>query len=370
MIIRSNLLNQSKTRGFLLLGLISTSYFGIAGATNLGLASIGYPIKQSITSHSSQSLQIAQKKDTEVTLVSFAVTKAAHDAIIPKFVAKWQKEQNQTVRFKQSYGGSGSQTRAVIDGLPADIVHLALASDTEKLVKAKLIVPGWQSRVSNQGIVSKSVVTIVVRQGNPKGIKAWEDLAKSGVKVITADPKTSGVAKWNFLALWNAGLASGGETKAKQFVTNVFKNVPILAKDARDATDIFYRQGQGDALLNYENEILLADQKIADLPYITPTNNNISIDNPIAVVDRNVEKHRVKTIAEAFVRFLYTPEAQREFAKAGFRPVNSTVSKEFASKFPKITKLATIDSFGGWDAAERKFFANGALFDQIQKQIR
>lgn len=314
--------------------------------------------------------KIAQRKDVELTLVSFAVTKAAHDAIIPKFVAKWKKEQNQTVRFKQSYGGSGSQTRAVIDGLPADVVHLAIGSDIERLVKAKLVSSDWNTPALKNGIVSRSVVTIVTRKGNPKGIKGWADLAQPGIKAITADPKTSGVARWNFLALWNAGLASGGEAKAKQFVTTIYKSVPILAKDAREATDIFYRQGQGDVLLNYENEVLLADQKIADLPYIIPRDNNISIDNPVAVIDKNVDKSGTRAVAQAFVKYLYSPEAQREFAKAGFRPVNSVVAKEFASKFPKITKVATSGSLGGWDAIQSKFFADGALFDQIQNQKR
>ena len=317
----------------------------------------------------SDSQLIAQNKNVEITLVSFAVTKAAHDAIIPKFVQKWKKETGQNVTFKKSYGGSGSQTRAVIDGLQADVVHLALAADTNKITQAGLINPGWEKEVPNNGIVSKSVAAIVTRAGNPKGIKNWSDLGKSGVKVITADPKTSGVARWNFLALWNAGLKSGGESKALQLVTNVYKNVPILAKDAREATDIFYKQGQGDALINYENEILLADQRIADLPYIIPS-VNISIDNPIAVVDKNVDKHGNRKVAEAFVKYLFTPEAQKEFAKIGFRPVNSAVAGEFASKYPRINQLATIQDFGGWDAVQKKFFAAGGTFDRIQSQIK
>jgi sulfate/thiosulfate transport system substrate-binding protein len=195
------------------------------------------------------------KKEVELTLVSFAVTKAAHEAIIPKFVAKWQQEQGQTVTFKQSYGGSGSQTRAVIDGLEADVVHLALALDTQKIEQAGLIQPGWEQKVPNGAIVSKSVAALITREGNPKGIKNWSDLAKDGIKLITADPKTSGVARWNFLALWNAAIkADGNEAKATEFVTKVYQNVPILTKDAREATDVFIKQGQGDALINYEND--------------------------------------------------------------------------------------------------------------------
>jgi sulfate/thiosulfate transport system substrate-binding protein len=312
----------------------------------------------------------ANKQNVELTLVSFAVTKAAHEAIIPKFVEKWKQEHNQTVTFKQSYGGSGSQTRAVIDGLPADIVHLALAGDTEKIQKAGLIEPGWEKEAPNNAIVSKSVAALVTRQDNPKGIKTWADLAKDGVKLITADPKTSGVARWNFLALWNSVIKTGGdEAKAIDFVTKVYKNVPILARDAREATDAFFKQGQGDALINYENEIILAQQKGEKVTAIIP-DVNISIDNPIAVVDKNVDKHGTREVAEAFVKYLYTPAAQQEFAKLGFRPVDETVAntKEVADKFPKVKTLGTVKDFGGWTTIDQKFFADGGVFDKIQSQ--
>ncbi|MFK0732105.1 MAG: sulfate ABC transporter substrate-binding protein [Gloeotrichia echinulata GP01] len=312
----------------------------------------------------------AKKDNVEITLVSFAVTKAAHEAIIPKFVDKWQQEHNQTVKVKQSYGGSGSQTRAVIDGLEADVVHLALAGDTQKIEKAGLIQPGWEKEVPNNAIVSKSVAALVTRPGNPKGIKTWADLGKDGIKLITADPKTSGVARWNFLALWNSVIKTGGdEAKATEFVTKVYKNVPILAKDAREATDAFFKQGQGDALINYENEIVLAEQKGEKVTYIIP-DVNISIDNPIAVVDKNVDKHGNREVAEAFVKFLYTPEAQQEFAKVGFRPVDETVAqtKAVADKYPKVKNLGTVQDFGGWDAVQNKFFAEGAIFDQIHSK--
>jgi len=312
----------------------------------------------------------ATKDNIELTLVSFAVTKAAHEAIIPKFVEQWKKDHNQTVVFKQSYGGSGSQTRAVIDGLEADVVHLALSGDTSKIEKAGLIQPGWEKEVPNNGIVSKTVAALVTRSGNPKGIKTWEDLAKSGVKLITADPKTSGIARWNFLALWNSVIKTGGnEAKATEFVTNVYNNVPILTKDAREATDTFVKQGQGDALINYENEIILAQQKGQKIDYVVP-DVNISIDNPIAVVDKNVDKHKTREVAEGFVKYLYTPEAQQEFVKFGFRPVDETLAqtKEVTDKFHKVKTLGTVADFGGWEAIDKKFFADGGLFDKIQAQ--
>lgn len=307
-------------------------------------------------------------KTVELTLVSFVVTKAAHEQIIPKFVEKWKKERNQTVLFNRSYGPSGSQTRAVIDGLEADVVHLALALDINKIEKAGLIQPGWEKEAPNNAIVSKSVVAIVTRPGNPKNIKTWEDLAREGVSLITADPRTSGVARWNFLALWNSAIKAGkNEAQALDFVTKVYKNVPILARDAREASDIFFKQEQGDALINYENEIILAAQRGKQLPYIIPE-VNISIDNPIAIVDKNVDKHGNREVAEAFVQYLFTPEAQQEFAKIGFRPVNASVAenKEFSEKYPAVKNLATVQEYGGWEKIQKKFFADGAIFDQIQ----
>jgi sulfate/thiosulfate transport system substrate-binding protein len=316
---------------------------------------------------------LAKSKDIEVTLVSFAVTRSAHEAIIPKFVEKWKQEKNQNVSFKRAYGGSGSQTRAVIDGLDADIVHLALALDTQRIEKAGLIAPGWEKEFPNNGIVSKSVAALVTRPGNPKNIKTWSDIGKEGIRVITADPKTSGVARWNFLALWNSVIKTGGdEKKALDFVTTVYtKNVPILARDAREASDAFFKQGQGDVLINYENEVILARQKGEQVNYFIP-DVNISIDNPIAVVDKNVDRHGNREVVEAFVNFLFTEEAQREFAKVGFRPTNDTVAqtKEIKDKYPSVKTLGTVENFGGWSKVQKQFFADGAIFDQIQSKAR
>ncbi|MCU0543527.1 MAG: sulfate ABC transporter substrate-binding protein [Oscillatoriaceae cyanobacterium Prado104] len=308
-------------------------------------------------------------KDVELTLVSFAVTKSAYDRIIPGFVAKWKRENNQNVKISQSYGGSGSQTRAVIGGLEADVVHLALEFDTDRIQQAGLIKAGWEREVPNNGIVSKSVAALVTRPGNPKKIQGWADLAKPGVKVITANPKTSGVARWNFLALWGSVTRTGGnEQQASNFVSQVYRNVPVLPRDAREASDTFYKQNQGDVLINYENEILLARTQGENEPYIIPQ-VNISIDNPVAVVDKYAAKHGTTKVAEAFVKYLYTPEAQREFARVGFRPVNATVAQEFSGKFPRIGRLFTITDLGGWNAVQNKFFADNAMFDRIQSSL-
>ncbi|MBD2438601.1 sulfate ABC transporter substrate-binding protein [Nostoc sp. FACHB-110] len=309
----------------------------------------------------------AGTSDVRLKLVSFSVTKAAHDQIIPKFVAKWKQEHNQNVTFEQSYGGSGAQAAAVIAGSQeADIVHLALPLDVNKIQQAGLIKAGWENRAPRNGIVSKSVAAIVTRAGNPKGINTWQDLAKDGVTLIAANPKTSGIAIWEFLAFWGSVTLTGGdETAALNYVTQVYKNTPILTKDAREASDLFFQKNQGDVLINYENEIALAENNGTKLPYTVPQ-VNISIDNPVAVVDKNVDKHGNREVAAAFVDFLYSTEAQREFAKLQYRPVNPTVTQEVAAKHPPINTLFTAQDLGGWDLIQNKFFNNGAIFDQIQ----
>ena len=305
----------------------------------------------------------------KVTLVSYAVTQSAYEQIIPKFTKQWQEKTGQTVIFEQSYGGSGSQTRAVVDGLEADIVALALALDTKKIEKAGLIDPGWEGELPNDSIVHKSVVALVPRNDQVK-ITGWSDLTREDIQVITANPKTSGGARWNFLALWGSVTQAGGtEQKAQTFVEKVFSNVPVLPKDAREASDVFYKQGQGNVLLNYENEVILAKQKGEESRFIVPTDYNISIDNPVAVVDKNVDKHGNREVAEAFTQFLFTPEAQREFAKVGFRPVDPTITKEFEAQYPPIKNLFTAKDLGGWTKIQEVFFEDGAFFDKMQSKI-
>lgn len=303
-----------------------------------------------------------QKKDVEITLVGYAVPKPAHDLIIKKFVAKWQQEHNQKVTFKQTYGGSGSQTRAVIDGLPADVVHLALGGDVNKLAQASLVAKDWDKKLPNNAIVAKSVAAIITRQGNPKNIKSFADLARPDVKWVTANPKTSGGARWNFLALWNSAIKAGGnEAKATEFVTTAFKNVVVQPKDAREATDAFAKQGQGDALLNYENEILFAKERGQSLDYVVP-DVNVSIDTPVAIIDKNVEKHGNREVVEAFAKYMFAPESQAEFVKLGYRPA-ATISDP---RFPQVKTLSTIAEYGGWSDFQKKFFEDGGVYDKIE----
>lgn len=343
----------------------SAKAFTLLFASGLGLSLLLPACAPSASNTTASPASNQSQEPAELTLVSYAVTQAAYEKIIPAFTAKWKAEHNQDVTFDQSYGGSGSQSRAVASGLEADVVALALAPDITKIEKAGLIEPGWETEAPNNSIVTKSVAALVTREGNPKGIKTWADLSKDGVEVITANPKTSGGARWNFMALWGSVTKTGGdEAKAKEFSSQVFANVPVLPKDAREATDVFFKQGKGDVLINYENEMILAEQNGEKLPYTVP-DVNVSIDNPVAVVDENVDKHGTREVAEAFVEYLSTPEAQREFVKVGFRPVDPTVAQEVADQYPTIKTLFTAEEMGGWDTIDQQFFADGSAFDQV-----
>jgi len=306
----------------------------------------------------------------QILLVSYAVTKAAYDKIIPLFQADWKKKTGQNVTIKTSYGGSGSQTRAVIDGLEADVVGLALGGDVIKIQEAGLIDKGWEKENPNNSIITNSVVAFFVRPGNPKKIKTWKDLDNKNVDVVTANPKTSGGARWNFLGLYGSVTQTGGSAAdAKKYLTTVYKNVDVLPKDAREATDTFVKRRQGDVLLNYENEAILA-KKAGEwtVPYKLPS-PNILIEGPIAVVDKNVNKHGNRKVAEAFTRFLYTPAAQKAFVNNGFRPVTAEGKAYARGKFQPIDTFK-VDAFGGWTKVNKTFFRNGGLWDQIFSKSR
>lgn len=311
----------------------------------------------------------AAPQNVEITLVSYAVTRGAFEKIIPKFAEEWQTKTGQTVTIEQSYGGSGSQTRAVIDGLKADIVALALAGDIQKISEAGLIEAGWEAESPRDSMITNSVIAIVPRDPNLK-ITDWSQLADKSIKVITANPKTSGGAKWNFLGLWSTVAQSGGsEAEALAFVENIYKNVPILPKDARESSDVFYKQGQGDVLLNYENEVILANKEGQNQPYTVLTDKNFAIEGPVAIVDQIVDKRQTREVAEAFVAYLFTPEAQRIFAESGFRPTDPAIAAEFAAEYPPIEQLSTVKDLGGWQEVDSKFFKDGAIFDQILSKI-
>ncbi|QHU82184.1 sulfate ABC transporter substrate-binding protein [Microcystis aeruginosa NIES-298] len=320
---------------------------------------------------------IGSKPEVKLNLVSFSVTKAAHDQIIPKFVEKWRKEHNQKVIFQRSYGGSLAQADDVIAGKQeADVVHLALPLDVMRISQAGLINRGWEDRVPRRGVVSHSVAAIsrservatVTRAGNPKKIQSWADLAREDVTVLSADPKTSGIAIWQLLALWGSVTQTGGEPQqAWDFVRRIYQKIPTLARDAREASNAFFQEGKGDVLVTYENEVILAARNQPDTNYLVPP-VNISIDNPVAVVDRNVDKHGTREVAEAFVNFLYSEPAQQELAKLGYRSVNPFVAKDEGLQFPPIKTLFNAQDLGGWTLIEKEFLANNGIFEQIKNQ--
>lgn len=309
----------------------------------------------------------ANQGEVRLNLVSFSVTEAVYQQIIPKFVEKWKKEHNQNVIIETSFGGSVAQTDEIIAGKQeADVVHLALPLDVIKLAEAGLVNKDWQIRFPRRGIVTQSVATIVTRKDNPKNIKTWADLAKEDVNVLSANPQTSGIAIWQFLGLWGSVTQTGGEPEqAQQLVTKVYQKIPNLVQDARTASDLFFKEGQGDVLVTYENEEFLANKSQPDTSYFIPP-VNISIDNPVAVVEKNVNKHGNREVAEAFVDFLYSQEAQQEFTQFGYRSVNPFVAIATESKFPPIETLFNAQDLGGWPLIEKEFFAKGAIFDKIR----
>jgi sulfate/thiosulfate transport system substrate-binding protein len=301
----------------------------------------------------------------EITLVSNSVSKAAYQQITDKFAEEWhRKHPRQYVSFNQSYGSSGAQTRAVIDGLEADVVALALQPDVAKIQKAGLIKAGWESEFPNGSVVAKTVAAIITQPGNLKNIQSWADLTQPGLKIVTTNPKSSGAARWTFLAIWG-GLPQATEAE----IQKVYQNAIVLAKDAREASDVFFKQGQGDVLITYENEAILIGQKGEPVSYISPP-SNISIDFPIAVVDANVEKHDNRLVVEAFVQYLFTAAAQQEFAKVGFRSILPAVQNQFARQYQPVEKMFTVDVLGGWKEAQQQFFANGAMFDRLESNLK
>lgn len=305
-----------------------------------------------------------------LTVVSYAVTKSAYDRIFRLFAADWKKRTGQTVTLKGSYGGSGSQTRAVIDGLEADVVSLAMAADVTKIQQAGLIQPGWERENPSNSTPINSTVAVFVRPGNPKKINSWKDLDNKGVDVVLANPKTSGGARWNFLALWGAITRSGGsEAQARSFITGVYKNADVLPKDAREATDAFVKRRQGDVLLNWETEAILARRKGE---WTTPTkllSPNVLTEQPVTVVDKVVDRRGTRKVAEAFVRFLYTPAAQQIFADNGFRPTTPEGKAYAQGKFQNVS-FFKVGDFGGWPGVDRKFFGKGGIWDQIFAKSR
>jgi sulfate/thiosulfate-binding protein len=313
----------------------------------------------------------AARADTTLLNVSYDPTREFYKAINEAFAAKWQAETGEEVTIEQSHGGSGKQARSVIDGLEADVVTLALAYDIDAIAQnSDLLAKDWQARLPNSASPYTSTIVFLVRKGNPKAIKDWPDLVKDDVQVITPNPKTSGGARWNYLAAWAYALKQNGgdEAKAQQFVANLYSRVPVLDTGARGSTTTFVQRGIGDVLLAWENEAFLAINELgADQVEIVVPSSSILAQPPVAIVDKNVDDHGTRKAAEAYLQFLYSPEAQEIAAKNFYRPTDQAVAAKYKSQFPEIPLVTIDDTFGGWQEAQKKHFVDGGIFDQIYR---
>ena len=318
------------------------------------------------TAASSASFSLA----AEISLlnVSYDPTRELYQDVNAAFAKDWKAKTGDTVKIKQSHGGSGKQGRAVIDGLEADVVSLALAYDIDAIAERKILAPDWQKKLPHNSTPYTSTIVFLVRKGNPKGIKDWNDLVKPGVAVITPNPKTSGGARWNHLAAYGYALRQpgGNEATAKEFLAKLYKNVPVLDSGARGATTTFVERGIGDVLIAWENEALLAIKELGPTKFdIVAPSVSILAEPPVAVVDKVVDKRGTRKVAEAYLNFLYTDEGQEIIAKNYYRPAVEKEAKKYAAQFPAV-KLFTIAQIAGdWTKAQKTHFADGGLFDQI-----
>jgi sulfate/thiosulfate-binding protein len=311
--------------------------------------------------------QSAAAADATLLNVSYDPTRELYREINRAFAAAWQGRTGQRCTINQSHGGSGAQARAVLDGLQADVVTLALAADIDALAKRGLITTDWQQRLPDNATPFTSTVVLLVRKGNPKGIRDWPDLLKPGVAVITPNPKTSGGARWNFLAAfaWAQGQTDATPATAEGFIRDLFHHVPVLDTGARGATNSFAQRDIGDVLLAWENEAWLARKEFgAETFEIIYPSVSILAEPPVAVVDNVVDKRGTRDLAQAYLSFLFTTQAQEIAARNYYRPRDTAVATKYAERYPTL-KLATIQDFGGWDATQARFFADGSLFDRI-----
>ena len=311
----------------------------------------------------------AYAADVSLLNVSYDPTRELYADFNKAFAAAYQKETGKSVEIKQSHGGSGSQARGVIDGLQADVVTLALAYDIDAIAAKGLIKADWQKQLPLNSSPYTSTIVFLVRKGNPKGIKDWDDLIKPGVAVITPNPKTSGGARWNYLAAWGYALKKyGSADKAKQFVADIYKNVPVLDTGARGATVTFVERGVGDVLLAWENEAFLAQREFGkDKFEIVAPPLSILAEPPVAIVDAVADKKGTRAVAEAYLKYWYTKEGQEIAAKNSYRPRDSEIAKQYENAFAKVELFTIDDVFGGWAKAQKEHFSEGGVFDQIYK---
>ncbi len=315
---------------------------------------------------------IAQAADITLLNVSYDPTRELYQDYNVAFSKYWKAKTGDNVTVKASHGGSGKQARAIIDGLDADVATLALAYDVDQLAeKGRLIPKDWQKRLPHNSAPYTSTIVLLVRKGNPKHIKDWDDVVKPGVSVITPNPKTSGGARWNYLAAWAYALKKNNndEAKAKEFVAKLFKNVPVLDTGARGATTTFVERGIGDVLLAWENEALLAQKELGpDKFEIVVPSLSILAEPTVTVVDKVVDKRKTRAVATAYLEYLYSEEGQEIAAQNYYRPTLESVAKKYEGKFPKVSLVKIDDVFGGWQKAQKTHFADGGTFDEIYQK--
>ena len=304
--------------------------------------------------------------------VSYDPTRELYVEFNAAFAKHWKATSGQDVTVKQSHGGSGKQARSVIDGLDADVVTLALAGDVDALNKQAFLIPAnWQKRLPHNSSPYTSTIVLVVRQGNPKGIKDWDDLVKPGISVITPNPKTSGGARWNYLVAWEyAKRKYGDDAKAKDFVTKLYANVPVLDSGARGSSVTFAQRNQGDVFISWENEAYLLEKEFGAKVDIVYPSISILAEPPVTVVDKNVDRKGTRKVAEAYLQYLYSDEGQELAAKNFYRPTNEKIKAKFEKTLPKLPLFTIDQAFGGWDKASKEHFADGALYDQISQSIK
>jgi sulfate transport system substrate-binding protein len=304
--------------------------------------------------------------------VSYDPTRELYLEFNAAFAKHWKATSGQDVTIKQSHGGSGKQARSVIDGLDADLVTLALAGDVDALNKqAQLIPPNWQKRLPHNSSPYTSTIVLVVRQGNPKGIKDWDDLVKPGIGVITPNPKTSGGARWNYLAAWEfAKRKYGSEAKAKEFITKLYANVPILDSGARGSSVTFAQRSQGNVFISWENEAYLLEKEFGSKVDIVYPSISILAEPPVTVVDKNVDRKGTRKVAEAYLQYLYSDEGQEIAGKNFYRPINEKIKAKYEKSLPKLPLFTIEQAFGGWDKAAKDHFSDGAIYDQIFQSIK
>lgn len=312
-------------------------------------------------------LAAAQIAPVTLLNVSYDPTRELYTEFNAAFAKHWKAQTGQEVSIKQSHGGSGKQARSVIDGIDADVVTLALAGDVDALYKNAALIPqDWQKRLPHNSAPYTSTIVLVVRQGNPKGIKDWDDLVKPGISVITPNPKTSGGARWNYLAAWEfAKRKYGGEAKAKEFVAALYKNVPVLDTGARGSSVTFAQRNQGDVFISWENEAHLLEKEFGSKVDIVYPSISILAEPPVTVVDKNVERKGTRKVAEAYLNYLYTDEGQDIAGKNFYRPISAKAQAKYVKQLPKLTLFTIDQAFGGWAKADKDHFADGASFDQI-----